>query len=66
MQRKYVRRLAPAAVMSLFGLLLAAPQAPADEVKLETESYLIPTADPGISLYVRNKHPAGITKLLSR
>ena len=33
----------------------------ADELKLETQSYLIPSGDPGIELYVRNKHPAGIT-----
>jgi len=28
---------------------------------LETESYTIPSADPGIGLYIRNKHPAGVT-----
>ena len=31
--------------------------------KLETESYLIPSADPGIQLYIRNKHAAGVTEL---
>ena len=33
----------------------------AEEVKLETESYRVPSADPGIGLYIRNKHPAGVT-----
>ncbi len=33
----------------------------ADLPGLETESYLIPSRDPGIELYVRNKRPAGMT-----
>ena len=33
----------------------------ADEPKLATESYMIPSADAGIQLYIRNKHPAGVT-----
>ena len=33
----------------------------ADDPKLATESYMIPSADPGIQLYIRNKHPAGVT-----
>ena len=61
MQRQSIRWLVPAAMLSLFALPLTAPPAPADEAKLETESYLIPSADPGISLYIRNKHPAGVT-----
>jgi pimeloyl-ACP methyl ester carboxylesterase len=32
----------------------------AEEVKLETENYLIPSSDRDISLYIRNKHPAGV------
>jgi pimeloyl-ACP methyl ester carboxylesterase len=31
----------------------------AEAPKLETESYRIPSGDPGIELYIRNKHPAG-------
>ena len=61
MQRRHVRWLAPAAMLSLFGFLFTAPAAPADEPKLDSESYLIPSADPGIQLYIRNKHPAGMT-----
>jgi pimeloyl-ACP methyl ester carboxylesterase len=60
MQRQHVRWLAPAAMLSLFGLLFTAP-ARAEEPKLDSESYLIPSADPGIQLYIRNKHPAGVT-----
>jgi pimeloyl-ACP methyl ester carboxylesterase len=33
----------------------------ANELKLETQSYQIPSGDAGIELYVRNKHPAGMT-----
>ena len=33
----------------------------ADDPKLATESYMIPSADAGIQLYIRNKHPAGVT-----
>src|ERR1700683_5033737 len=32
----------------------------AANVKLETESYTIPSGDPGIDLYIRHKHPAGV------
>jgi pimeloyl-ACP methyl ester carboxylesterase len=41
--------------------LLMVPSARADEPKLDSEIYLIPSADPGIQLYIRNKHPAGVT-----
>jgi len=41
--------------------LLFATAASADEPKLESESYTIPSADPGIALFIRNKHPAGAT-----
>src|SRR5262249_1840835 len=33
----------------------------AEGVKLDTESHLIPSADHDIELYIRNKHPAGVT-----
>ena len=46
--------------MGVAGLLIV-PPARADEPKLDSESYLIPSADPGIQLYIRNKHPAGVT-----
>jgi hypothetical protein len=32
------------------------------EPKLVTESYMIPSRDPGIQLYVRNKRPDGMTQ----
>jgi pimeloyl-ACP methyl ester carboxylesterase len=35
--------------------------APADTPKLETESYHIPASDSGIQLYIRNKHPEGVS-----
>jgi pimeloyl-ACP methyl ester carboxylesterase len=55
-------RLAHAfAKLAALGLIVLASAALADEPKLETESYLIPSVDPGIQLYIRNKHPAGVT-----
>ena len=33
----------------------------ADDPRLVSESYLIPSADRGVQLYIRNKHPAGVT-----
>jgi pimeloyl-ACP methyl ester carboxylesterase len=60
--RQRAQRLAqPLALMLALGLIVLAAAARADEPKLDTESYLIPSADPGIQLYIRNKHPAGIT-----
>ncbi len=50
-----------AALLSGLGLILLASLALADEPKLDAESYLIPSDDPGIQLYIRNKHPAGVT-----
>src|SRR5439155_11954932 len=32
-----------------------------DAPKRETENYRIPAADAGIELFIRNKHPAGVT-----
>ena len=29
--------------------------------QLETRNFTIPSVDPGIELYMRNKHPAGMT-----
>jgi hypothetical protein len=42
-----------------------ASTASADDPKLAAESYMIPSADPGIQLYIRNKHPVGVATLLS-
>src|SRR3954467_1081116 len=33
-----------------------------DSVKLATEEFMVPAADPGIQLYVRNKRPDGMTQ----
>lgn len=48
-------------MLAVLGLIVLASAALADEPKLETESYLIPSADRGIQLYIRNKHAAGVT-----
>ena len=32
---------------------------PSGSVQLVTESFMIPAADAGVRLHVRNKHPAG-------
>jgi hypothetical protein len=55
-------------LLSGLGFVLLASAALAEEPKLEVESYLIPSADPGIQLYIRNKHPAvafPVTKFFS-
>src|SRR5262245_38770871 len=51
----------PISVAAAIIFVSLATGALAEEVKLETESYRIPSADPGIELYIRNKHPAGVT-----
>src|SRR2546422_590829 len=37
-------------------------EAGAMDAKLVMEEFMIPAVDPGISLYVRNKHPEGVSK----
>ena len=46
------------AVTLLFGPAIATAATPA----VVMEGFTIPTADPGIALYVRNKHPRGVKK----
>src|ERR1700759_3771151 len=41
------------------------PFAQAASPKLETTDVMIPSGDPGIELFVRNKHPAGMKKVSS-
>src|SRR6201995_1495573 len=41
------------------------PFAQAASPKLETTDVMIPSGDPGIELFVRNKHPAGMKKFSS-
>jgi pimeloyl-ACP methyl ester carboxylesterase len=48
------------AFAAAFVFVSFASGAPAEAPKLDTESYMIPSADPGVELYIRNKHPAGI------
>src|SRR5438477_12365910 len=62
---KFGSRLLPRGAM-LFAAAIAMTYASvslavADAPKLATENYRIPSADPGIELYIRNKHPAATT-----
>lgn len=59
--RRTARSPAHSAALLPVLALLTASAAAADGPKIETESYLIPAADPGIELFIRNKHPAGVT-----
>jgi pimeloyl-ACP methyl ester carboxylesterase len=60
--RQVLHRLAqPVVFLAALAMMLSASLASADSLKLDTESYLIPSSDPGIELYIRNKHPAGVT-----
>jgi pimeloyl-ACP methyl ester carboxylesterase len=48
-----------------FGLLLSVcipDAARAMDAKIVMEEFMVPAADPGISLYVRNKHPEGVRR----
>jgi pimeloyl-ACP methyl ester carboxylesterase len=51
--------LAAASVLFFVASASVVPARAAD-VKLEAESYTIPSGDPGIDLYIRHKHPAGV------
>jgi pimeloyl-ACP methyl ester carboxylesterase len=48
-------------IVSAFVFVAAAAPVFAEGVKLETESYRIPSGDAGIELFLRNKRPAGVT-----
>src|ERR671929_2138992 len=51
-----------AGLLSAF-LAFAVPfAAAATEPKIVTEEFMVPAKDPGIQLYVRNKHPDGISQ----
>ena len=52
---------APKLWLALAGLLMTAPVLPAHAVQIETKSFTIPSGEPGIELFMRNKHPAGVT-----
>ena len=51
-------RFAPLA--ALIGLAMIAPPLRASATEIETKSFRIPSGDPGIELFMRNKRPAGI------
>jgi len=48
-------------IFVLSAIALAA-QVKAAEPKLAMEEFMVPAVDPGIQLYVRNKHPQGVSK----
>jgi pimeloyl-ACP methyl ester carboxylesterase len=54
---KTIFRLCFASLLLIFNVGAHA----ANDVKVEMEEFMVPTADAGISLYVRNKHPQGMT-----
>lgn len=63
MERKGLLMVTKLAVMSLVAAFLFSLVSPvlADGQKVEIENYQIPAADPGIQLFIRNKHPEGLT-----
>lgn len=50
-----------AIIAALAAAVIIPVAALAADPKLETRSYTIPSGDPGIDLYIRNKRPAGVT-----
>jgi pimeloyl-ACP methyl ester carboxylesterase len=63
MERRGLLEVTKLAVMSLAAAVFLSAVSPvlADSQKIETENYRIPAADPGIQLFIRNKHPEGVT-----
>jgi pimeloyl-ACP methyl ester carboxylesterase len=56
--REQLRRLAAAACIATLGACASAPSAPP---QLTAEDLMIPSSEAGISLFVRNKRPAGMS-----
>ncbi|GLS46851.1 alpha/beta hydrolase [Methylobacterium brachythecii] len=63
MPKRWSRVFVAAAVSSGLWLAMAAfaPAVRAEASEIVTEEMMVPAADDGISLYVRNKHPAGMS-----
>jgi len=49
-------------LFALLSLLFCLEAHSADDKKIAMEEFMVPAAESGINLYVRNKHPAGINK----
>jgi pimeloyl-ACP methyl ester carboxylesterase len=62
MKRRNLPKVTGLAVISIVSAIFFAPSTPAlaEGQQVETESYQIAAADPGIQLFIRNKHPAGV------
>jgi pimeloyl-ACP methyl ester carboxylesterase len=56
----FIHSIFAGAVVAASSVLAFVAPASAADVTLETESYKIPSGDPGIDLYIRHKHPAGV------
>jgi pimeloyl-ACP methyl ester carboxylesterase len=56
--KRQLRLLAAAACIATLAACASAPSAP---LQLTSEDLMIPSSEPGISLFVRNKRPAGMT-----
>jgi pimeloyl-ACP methyl ester carboxylesterase len=55
-----IQSMIAGAVLTASSIFAFSGPARAADIKLETESYTIPSGDPGINLYIRHKHPAGV------
>ena len=55
---KAIFRMFPAALL----FLLSTDANAVNGAKLVMEEFMVPAVDPGISLYVRNKHPQEVTQ----
>ncbi|HYA72286.1 MAG TPA: alpha/beta fold hydrolase [Roseiarcus sp.] len=56
-----MNRIALAFGLGLLSSIAFSTMASAAPPQLETKSFTIPSVDPGIELYMRNKHPVGMT-----
>ena len=57
----WIRQLRLFAVAACIAALAACASAPTEAQRLTKEDFMIPSNEPGISLFVRNKRPAGMT-----
>lgn len=59
--RLRLRAIWPTLALGLAFALLLTPVTPASAAQMDTKSYTIPSAEPGIQLFIRNKRPSGVT-----
>jgi pimeloyl-ACP methyl ester carboxylesterase len=61
---RFMQRWLAAAILALLAACAAMPDGQSSsKPAIAMEEFMVPATDPGIQLYVRNKHPAGMTSV---